>query len=89
MTARVHSACPGATTIGVHRPLMSGPVEAVDSILVKVVALGGCHQSLGATDGEFEDGESAVRVVAGEQEADRQHTEVDGLVGGVDAENDV
>jgi predicted RNA-binding protein with EMAP domain len=53
------------------------------------VALGGCHQSLGATDGEFEDGESAVRVVAGEQEADRQHTEVDGLVGGVDAENDV
>jgi hypothetical protein len=61
---------PGPTSIcfSVHSPGQHS-VDAVDRLLVMVVAMRWSRQTLGARDNELKGRDAASRVVSGEQEA--------------------
>jgi hypothetical protein len=62
--------------------------EAVDGLLVMVVAMHWSHQALGARDHDLKGREAAGRVVTGKQEAHRERAETDGFIGRIDVEAD-
>ena len=78
---------PDVNLFSVHSP-GEHAVEAVDRLLVMVVAMRWSRQALRARDYELKGRDAARRVVSGEQEAHRERPETDGLVGGIDAEVD-
>jgi hypothetical protein len=63
-------------------------LDAIDGLLVMVVAMRWSRQALRARDDELKGRDAASRVVSGEQEAHRERPETDGLVGRIDAEVD-
>src|SRR6516162_1460205 len=72
-----------------NRPSIDGPgqrsVNPVDRFFIMVVAMGGCHQSRPARHHQFEHRNAARRVVAGNEEMDPELSELDDLLGRIDA----
>ena len=76
---------PDLDRVAVHRPRQHAG-DAVDRLLVVVVAVGRRHQALRRADGELEGGNAAGGLIRGDQEADRQRPEVDAFLGGIDGQ---
>ena len=64
---------------------ISGTHNPVDRFFIMVVAMGGCHQSCPARHHQFEHRNAARRVVAGNEEMDPELSELDDLLGRIDA----
>src|SRR5271157_3357405 len=61
-------------------------VDAVDRLLVMVVAVRWHRYALRTRDHELKDRDAATRVISGKQEAHRERPEADSLVGRIDVE---
>src|SRR5215469_1750244 len=60
-------------------------LHPVDRLFIMVVAMSGSHQSGPARHGEFEGGNAACRVVAGDEEVDSEWSQRDQRLGRIDA----